>query len=255
MTQIRRPEAQGAASTQQGGLIRAGVWVAPESRFGARWHPGSADHLSAAVPLRSYNKGAFIYRQGDLADGFYVVLAGSVKIVAPGSDRVLAVCGPDDVFGAETSTPGTQPRQHRSEAISVSSRTQVACVSDAQFREAARQDPELACVFANVLAQRVQVLEEEAERARLPAQARLARTLLSLAERFGTEHLPGLIDLELDLRQDDIASLAGAKRVSATRALSAWRELGLVRGTRGSYRINVRGLSELIELLEEEHAV
>lgn len=232
------------------GPLRSGVWVAPETRFAELLRESGLINLTAVAPVRSFEKGDFVYRQGDPTDGFHVVLSGSVKIVAPGADRVLAVCGPEDVFGAEACA---SVRQHRSEALTLAEGTRVMSVSDAHFREASQRDPGVAYVFATVLAQRVQVLEEEAEHARLPAQARLARTLLSLAKRFGTELAPGILELELDVRHDEIASLANTTRVSATRALAAWRELGLVRGTRGSYRIDVRGLAGLIELLEEEH--
>ncbi len=100
----------------------------------------------------------------------------------------------------------------------------------------------------------MQVLEEEAEFASLPVQARLARTLRDLAERLGREVEPGVYDLELALRQDEIASLAGATRVSATQALSAWRSMGVVSGTRGAYRIDVNRLTTLMELLEDSAA-
>ncbi len=68
-----------------------------------------------------------------------------------------------------------------------------------------------------------------------PAPSRLASTLLDLARRFGREADDGWVEVDLDLRQEDLAALAGTSRVSATQALGAWRALGLVEGTRGRY--------------------
>jgi len=62
----------------------------------------------------------------------------------------------------------------------------------------------------------------------------------------------GVYHLKLDLRHDEIASMANASRVSATQAISAWRAQQLVLGTRGDYRVNVRGLEALVEGLELE---
>jgi CRP/FNR family transcriptional regulator, cyclic AMP receptor protein len=73
-----------------------------------------------------------------------------------------------------------------------------------------------------------------------------------LARRFGTEITLGIVELKLELRQEDLGSLAGTTCVNATSAMSAWREQGLLEGTRGVYHINVHGLEQLVERLEVE---
>jgi CRP/FNR family transcriptional regulator, cyclic AMP receptor protein len=57
-------------------------------------------------------------------------------------------------------------------------------------------------------------------------------------------------ELNLDLRQDELGALAGTTRVSATTALSAWREQGWLEGTRGSYKVHTKALEALVERLE-----
>ena len=77
-------------------------------------------------------------------------------------------------------------------------------------------------------------------------QVRLAQVMLDLTYRFGQETEAGLYDLHLELRHEEIASLAHASRVSATQAISAWRVQEIVLGTRGHYRVNVGHLERLM---------
>ena len=85
-----------------------------------------------------------------------------------------------------------------------------------------------------------------------PAHARLGRCLLLLAKRFGTEIEPGIVNLNIGLKHDDLASLAATTRVSATQAISIWRVQGLLEGTRGEYQIQMGAFESMIERLEIE---
>jgi CRP/FNR family cyclic AMP-dependent transcriptional regulator len=72
--------------------------------------------------------------------------------------------------------------------------------------------------------------------------------LLDQAQRFGApEQEPGWWRLDTSLRHEEIAWMASATRVAATMALSELRELGLVQGTRGRYRLNLAELAELTD--------
>ena len=231
--------------------LRGGVWVAPDSGV-LRDDPAlEINFFEERYLTRTFSRGDFVFRAGDLADGFYMVLAGRIKLVLPDpvrGERVVAVCGEGDLFGAAAC--GGVPI-HRAEAVSLQEGTIIVSLSCAELQEATKSTPGVALLLTRALAARVQVLEEEAEFASLPVQARLARTLLDLSKRFGREVEPGVYDLELALRQDEITSLAGATRVSATQALSAWRSIGIVMGTRGSYKVDAARLSALMDLLED----
>lgn len=233
--------------------LRGEVWVVPDD--GALKNDPMLE-LDFFEPYlkRTFSRGDFIFRSGDEADGFYLVLAGRVKLALPDpirGERVIAVCGEGDLFGA-AACGGEQV--HRAQAVSLQAGTLAVSLSCAELQEATKNTPSVALLLTRALAARVQVLEEEAEFANLPVQARLARTLLDLSKRLGHEIEPGVYDLELALRQDEIASLAGATRVSATQALSAWRSIGIVAGTRGSYQVDTARLEALMELLEADAA-
>jgi CRP/FNR family transcriptional regulator, cyclic AMP receptor protein len=162
---------------------------------------------------------------------------------------VVAICGPDDFFGESFLT---HTRERLSDAVSIESRVIACPISHGQFMQVAQQVPNVALTFAIALAERNGTLEAELQRATLPAEVRLASSIILLARRFGTEITLGIVELKLELRQEDLGSLAGTTRVNATSAMSAWREQGLLEGTRGVYHINVHGLEQLVERLEVE---
>ena len=247
----------GPVKQTQSPSLRGGVWVAPKNERGSGGAIADVldlEFFSGRYLTRTFSRGERIFRAGDDADGFYLVLAGRLKLALPDpvrGERVVAVCGEGDLFGAAAC--GGAPT-HRTEAVSLQDETLIVSLSCAELQEVTKDVPSVALLLTRALAARVQVLEEEAEFASLPVQARLARTLLDLARRLGDETAPGVYDLELALRQDEIASLAGATRVSATQALAAWRSMGIVVGTRGSYKVDAVRLSALMELLEDSAA-
>lgn len=244
----------GTAQTKQASQTGLGeVWVVADTNWSNLITPAEMETMGAICPPRPYRKNESIYRTGDAAESLYIVLEGSVKLslsANAGRERIVAVCGPDDFFG-ESFLTGARVR--KSEAVCLSDRTVVCPISKAQFLEVSHQVPGVAVSFAGVLAERVQTLEQQLELMTLPAQARLGRCLILLAQRFGTQVSPGVMTLNLGLKHEDLASLAATTRVSATQAMSQWRALELIEGTRGEYTINVSGLERLVEGLVLEH--
>jgi CRP/FNR family transcriptional regulator, cyclic AMP receptor protein len=228
------------------------VWVVTDTNWSNKIQPEEMREMGAICPPRPYRKGEFIYRPGDPAESLFIVLEGNVKLSMQGStgrDRVVAICGPDDFFGESFLTNNSQ--QH-SEAVCLSDRTVVCPISRSQFLEVSSRVPGVALLFATVLVARVQRLETQLELMASPAQARLGRCLLLLIKRFGTEIKPGILNLNIGLKHEDLASLAATTRVSATQAISVWRAQGLIEGTRGEYQIRIEAFEAQIERLEQE---
>ena len=229
-----------------------GHWVIEGSGVGALMTDADMQALSGVCPPRQYRKGDRLYRSGEIAQSLYVLLDGHVKISTParlGGECIVAVCGPDDFFGESFLT---NARERVSDAVCLSD-TVIACaITRENFLEIARRAPTVALAFAVALAEHAQRLQARLDHLTRPAPVRLARTLISLAERFGREDRPGWIDLEVDLKHEDLAGLAHLSRVTVTEYLSAWRAQELVLGTRGRYAINREGLLTLCEQLEAE---
>ena len=209
-------------------------------------------HIGAVCPPRPYRKGERIYRLGEPAGTLYVLLEGHVKLSRPGrlgAERVLNVCGPDDFFGESflTSSAATL-----SDAVCLTEQAVVCPINRAQFLEIVRLRPGVAVLLASILASRLQELQARLDALGQPVQVRLAQVMLDLAYRLGHEVEPDVYDLRVQLRHEEIASLAQASRVSATQAISAWRQQEFVVGTRGQYRVNTAALEQLIGQLQLE---
>jgi CRP/FNR family transcriptional regulator, cyclic AMP receptor protein len=204
----------------------AGVWVVTDTNWSNTIQPDNMREMGAICPPRPYRKGELIYRPGDPAESLFIVLEGNVKLSMQGSTSSEAVCLAD--------------------------RTVVCPISRSQFLEVSQRVPGVALLFATVLVARVQRLELQLELMASPAQARLGRCLLLLTKRFGTEIKPGILNLNIGLKHEDLASLAATTRVSATQAISVWRTQGLIEGTRGEYQIRMEAFETMIERLEQE---
>ena len=218
-----------------------------QADFGAGLSNADRQVIGAICPPRRCGRGEYIYRQGEPSGTLYILLEGHVKLSATGrlgGERVLSICGPDDFFGESflSESPITA-----SDAVCLSEQALVCPISLNQFLEIVRGRPEVAVLLASILATRVKTLQDRLDAQAQPVQVRLAQVMLDLALRLGKEVSPGLYELDVELRHEEIASLAQASRVSATQAISAWRQRELVLGTRGHYRIDVSGLELLIE--------
>jgi CRP/FNR family transcriptional regulator, cyclic AMP receptor protein len=226
--------------------INSEAWVVQNTNWSPKLSANEMKIMGTICPPRPYRKSEFIYRHGDTADTLFILLEGHVKVALP-NERVVAICGPDDFFGESFLT---NHASRLSDAICLSEKVIACPISREQFLSVAQAVPNVALAFATVLSERNRTLELELQRTSLPAEARLAASLVLLAKRFGTQVSTDLYDLNLDLRQEELGALAGTTRVSATTAMSAWREQGWILGTRGSYRINTKALELQIERLE-----
>ena len=222
--------------------MRASVWFAQGTRF-SEVMPGDAmAEFMRVCPERPFQRGAYLFRQGDPATQMHVIAQGQVKLVAPtpeGNERVVAVVGPDDFIG-EAFVIDTD--HYLLDAVAITD--VVACPMDRdQFTRLALHAPTFTVRFAEILATNLVRCRQLLTHSLDPVKRRVAKVLLDQAERFGvpTER-EDLVALHTELRHDDIASLASATRVSASTAIAELRELGIVEGSRGAYRMSLAGL-------------
>lgn len=192
-----------------------------------------------AYPSRELGKGEQLYGAGDPADTVFRVDQGLVKLgidVASGRERIIGVAGPGDLIGALT--PGQHTLRESATALSGSVVVTVVPRRDASDFEAA-----LFRAAGDQLA-RVTLALEDGD---LAVPARIARALLRLAERFGQAPDGGVVRLTLPLTHDNLAAMIGAARETTSAALGELRRLGLLEGTRGSYRFRPEPLLEFAQ--------
>ncbi|MGH8679404.1 MAG: Crp/Fnr family transcriptional regulator, partial [Burkholderiales bacterium] len=161
----------------------------------------------------------------------FVLLRGRAKVAAPGadgSDTVLNVMGPGEVFGEI----GILDGQPRSATVTTLEDCEIAVVDKAAFQALLVSAPSIAVKLLAVLAGRIRQLTDRVEdRAFLDVPARLAKQLLWLAKNHGIAS-DTRIRIGLKLSQQDLGELIGATRESVNKYLRDWTRSGVLRHER-----------------------
>lgn len=223
-------------------------WFVPDSGFGERLDPNDKAAFLRVCPDKTYPAGATIFREGDPAEHLHVVAKGRVKLVRPtpdGRERILAIAGPDDLIGEAFLR---EEARYRADAVALGDA--VTCpMSRGQFQRLSLQAPTFALAFAELLAESLFRCRDQVSADYAPIKIRVAQTLLDQARRFGREVAgdPDWLELETELRHEEIASMIGATRVSVSTSVAELRREGLMEGTRGRYRLHAPAI-EMLEL-------
>ena len=170
-------------------------------------------------------EGQVLCERGDPGDGCYWMHQGVLKVVlrSPiGEQRIVAVLGTGAVVGELAMIDGL-PRSATVVAMRLS---RLSFVHRNVFLEALRQEPHINEYLVMTLASRLRHADDEAAAASfLSVSARVARAILQLAAHLGE---PGAGEDEVvvrhNLRQSDLAALAGVARESVSRTISRWRQ-------------------------------
>lgn len=200
------------------------------------------DSLSALGLARDYTVGATLCLEGDPATHVFVLLAGWVKIFSTtkdGKEIVLALRGDNDIVG-ETAGETTGRRNATIRAIG---KVRALIVPHDKFSSFLDANQGADRAYRRVVTQKFNDTDAILRsRTGTSGAQRLARLLLDLAERHGSE-VNGAIFVVMPLSQAELASLAGTSRATVTRALSNWRGRGLIRT--GQRRITITDLKGL----------
>lgn len=186
--------------------------------------------------LTQYRRGEMIHRKGEYAAQLYGIVSGSVRVsalAASGREIVLFYMGPGSWFGHIGLLDGLT-RTHDVEACQAS---EVISISRAEFQRLLDEKPILYKHFALLLCEMVRsafsMIEEEAL---LSGEARLAKCLLSLANRCGSPRDGGTL-IELHLPQHELGLLVNASRQRINRKLVQWQEHGWIEMHYGKVKI------------------
>ncbi len=201
-------------------LARAGLFqgVAPEAR----------EALWATLAFRQVGRGSTVFVEGEQGDTLYIVLSGKVKVgrrSADGRENLLSVMGPADMFG-ELSLFDPGPRTATATVLIDAS---LASLAHPSLRPWLTDRPEIAEQLLRVLARRLRRTNDAlADLIFTDVPGRVAKALLGLAERFGTQEADG-IRVHHALTQEELAQLVGASRETVNKALADFAARGWMR--------------------------
>ena len=190
-----------------------------------------ADAVAALIKemeTLTFSRGTTIFDEGEPGDRLYIIVDGKVKLArhAPdGRENLLSVMGPSDMFG-ELSIFDPGPRT--SSAVCVTEVT-AATMDSQMLKQWITDHPEISQQLLRVLARRLRRTNASlADLIFTDVPGRVAKTLLQLANRFGT-HEGGALRVNHDLTQEEIAQLVGASRETVNKALATFAHRGWIR--------------------------
>jgi len=185
--------------------------------------------VAAAMREQRVERGARLFSQGALADRVWAVHAGSVHIVklgAEGRALIAEVIAPGELFGAVVAL---EQRPYPASAVSAEASV-VWSVPALLVRELCQLYPALRAAILEQVTGRLRAAHERLQSvAHEPVDQRLARLLLTLADKFGQPR-DGL--LVVTATRQELADMIGTTVETAIRITSRWQRDGIVRGAR-----------------------
>lgn len=174
------------------------------------------------APCLLYGRNQLVYLQGDRSDRFYYLRSGRVKVFlisANGAEKVLAVREKGEIFGEAAFLDG-MPRMSAARTME---KSELIPVTRQALAELVGRDPALGLRMMEFLARTVRMLSSQVDAmAFLQADKRLGWLLL----RLGRPAQSG--ELLVRCTQEELGSLAGISRVTASRVLRQFSRLGWV---------------------------
>ena len=190
--------------------------------------PEAAEALTQSLTESEYSRGETVFVEGEQGDTLFIVLTGKVKIgrrAADGRENMLSVMGPSDMFG-ELSLFDPGPR---TATATVLTDAHLASLAHSSLRPWLNDRPEIAEQLLRVLARRLRRTNDAlADLIFTDVPGRVAKALLGLAERFGTQEGDG-VRVHHDLTQEELAQLVGASRETVNKALADFSSRGWMR--------------------------
>lgn len=201
-------------------LARAGIFQGVE--------PTAAAALAKDLQPVEFPRGHVVFNEGEPGDRLYIILSGKVKVgrrSPDGRENLQMIMGPSDMFG-ELSVFDPGPRI--SSATTVTEVRAVTMDRDA-LRSWIADRPQIAEQLLRVLARRLRRTNNNlADLIFTDVPGRVAKQLLQLAQRFGTQEA-GAVRVTHDLTQEEIAQLVGASRETVNKALADFAQRGWLR--------------------------
>ncbi len=196
---------------------------------------GLATMADLAVPYW-FQKGDQILAEGELANGFYVVLDGRVKMVRAlpnGRSVVLALVGPGDLFGTAAALGG----QPCDAAIIALQTTLCMKIDHSGLMVLFEEQPRLISEILPLLTRHmVECKNCIVEMTCYRVETRFAQLLLKLADSVGLQQGEGTF-IPVPLSRQELADMTGTTIETCIRVMSGWSKSGVVETTKDGFLV------------------
>lgn len=174
-----------------------------------------------------YEKGQLLLAQGEVPQGFTVILSGSAKVytvTTDGQEKVLSVLSENDYFG-ELFLFGNSTASYSVRALC---KVRACCFAREHFQRMLLHFPAMAVRLVEELGGRVARLEEMLQNAAGGrAEARIAALLLEYAQKYSVITAGGP-EIVLPLSREGMANYVGVARETMSRKLKQMEKDGLI---------------------------
>lgn len=194
--------------------------------------------IESTVRRRTFQKGDFLFMEGEPASAVFLVTAGRVKLFkvsGDGKEVVLGYLTPHDVFGEEVLFADSV-RTFSAQAVEPA---RICACLKSDFENLVAQESDISRKLIETLGKKVrQMTEQLAEAALYDTQTRVARTLARLAREYGETTEYGR-RLSFRLTREELGALVGASRVMVTNVLKSLASSGVVSSDESTHRFIV----------------
>ncbi|MFH0824752.1 MAG: Crp/Fnr family transcriptional regulator [Pseudomonadota bacterium] len=202
--------------------------------------------LSSIVSEKKVDRSEDIFFESDPADGFYVVIAGKVKIykLSPdGKEQILHIFGPGEPFGE---VPVFEGRRFPANATALE-KSRLLFFPRNRFADLISRNPALAMSMLGMLSRRLRNFTALIDALSLKeVPGRLATHILYLSDREG-----GAESVDLDMPKGQLAALIGTIPETLSRILARMTQQGFIRSDKQRITIcDKPGLADLAEGLK-----
>jgi CRP-like cAMP-binding protein len=213
------------------------------------------EQVLAAGHRRNFSAQAFVYLQGDPAEGFYLLLEGRIKLsqVTPeGQQVILRYAAPAEAFGVIA----VLSRARYPVSAETVEDSQLLVWDQQSMRLLMERLPQVGLNALAILAARVREFQDRVrELSTERVERRIARALIRLARQTGRKTEAGIL-IDLPLTRQDLAEMTGTSLYTVSRTLSNWESQGLVQSKREQVTITYpHGLVSIAEDLPMGGAV
>ena len=199
------------------------------------------DAVAALAHRAVYPENWLIFSQGDDGDALYGIASGQVRIFTAddkGHEIFLNILGPGETFGEIALLDGLP----RTASAMTTAPTVLVIIPRRHFLALLGKNPELTLHLIELLCSRLRRVSKLIEETTfLAGPARVAKRLVSLAEKLGHPAPDG--GIELTMSQADLGRCLGISRQIVNHYLREWCEDGWIELRRG--RIVVHDLEAL----------
>ncbi|BCV20862.1 Crp/Fnr family transcriptional regulator [Moorella sp. Hama-1] len=190
-------------------------------------NPEELQHIASLALRRRYRKNMYIFMEGEPGDAIYFVTRGAIKlfqVLEDGREKILHFVREGEIFAEVLLFEGGL---YPATAQTLED-TEVGIIRNADMEELLSRHGEMAVKIIKVMSRRLRQAQNHIRDLALKgAYGRLASSLLQLARQYGKPREDG-VTIDLNLSQQELASLIGTSRETVARILSDFKRLGTV---------------------------